>query len=189
MFAAVIAAVSAADNGQYHSYQQGFGAQTGQYQAPKGIPVTPFAPKYTGYKAPVHTAPVYQAPAFKAADPHYNPVSVSPVLNSAVPHYAPSVVPVQQGPEGHSAILRSESEVHPDGSFHYDYETENGIKAAEQASVQQVAPETFIQRRTGFFEYPGTDGVLYRVDFVADENGFQPSVSIFIWNLSSVLKV
>lgn len=188
MFVAIIAAVSAVDDGQYRSYQQGVGVQSGQYQAPKVIPVTPFVPKYTGHKAPVYTAPVYKAPVLKAAVPHYNPVLVDPAFKSAAPHYAASVAPVQQGPEGHWAILRSESEINPDGSFHYDFETENGIKAAEQASVQEISPEASIQKRTGFFEYPGTDGVLYRVDFVADENGFQPSVSIFIWNLSSVLR-
>lgn len=180
MFAAIIVAVSAVDNGQYRPYQQSFTAKSGNYQAQKFIPVTPFVPKYTGYKAPVYTAPVYKAPVFKAAVPHYNPSPVAPVYKSAVPHYAPSVVPVQHGSDGHWAVLRSEGEINPDGSFHYDYETQNGIKAAEQATVQAVAPETIIQKRTGFYEYPGTDGVLYRVDYVADENGFQPSVSVFI---------
>lgn len=180
MFAAIIAAASAANDGQYRPHQQSFSAKSGHYQAQKLIPVTPFVPRYTGYKAPVYTAPVYKAPVIKAAVPHYTPLKVAPVYQSAVPHYAPSVVPVQHSSDGHSAVLRSEGEVNPDGSFHYDYETQNGIKAAEQASVQVVGPETVIQKRTGFFEYPGTDGVLYRVDFVADENGFQPSVSVFI---------
>lgn len=178
MFAAIIAAVSALDNGQYRPYQQSY-TKPGFYQTQKAIPVAPFVPKYSAYKAPVYTAPVYKAPVYKSFVPQYSPVTVAPVYKSAA-YYAPSAVPVQHGSEGHWAVLRSEGEVNPDGSFHYDYETQNGIKAAEQQTVQVVAPETVSQKRTGFYEYPGTDGVLYRVDYVADENGFQPSVSVFI---------
>lgn len=182
MYAAIVGAVLASDNGQYSSYQKGSTAKTGYHQAPKAIPVTPFVPRYTAHahKVPVYTASINKAPVFKAAVPHHNRVPVAPVYKSTVPHNAPSFVPSEQGSEGHWAVLRSEGEINPDGSFHYDYETENGIKAAEQASVQLIAPETVIQKRTGFYEYPGTDGVLYRIDYIADENGFQPSVSVFI---------
>lgn len=168
MFAAIIAAVSAVDNGQYRPYQ-----------APKVV--TPFASKTPGYTIPVYKAPV--ASFYKSGVPQYYPTPVvAPVYKSAIPQYhAAPVAPVQHGSDGHWAVLRSEGEVNPDGSFHYDYETQNGIKAAEQATVQVVAPETVVQTRTGFYEYPGTDGHLYRVDYVADQNGFHPTVSVFIW--------
>lgn len=182
MFAAIVAAVSAVDNGQYRPYQT-------------AKAVTPFAFKTPGYTVPVYKAPVASfyksgvpqkysapvvAPVYKSGVSQYHPTPVvAPVYKSAISQYYPApVAPVQHGSDGHWAVLRSEGEVNPDGSFHYDYETQNGIKAAEQATVQLVAPETVVQKRTGFYEYPGTDGHLYRIDYVADENGFHPTVSV-----------
>lgn len=54
------------------------------------------------------------------------------------------------------------------------YETENGILAEENGRIEKLAPDADGLRSSGFYEYTGDDGVLYRVDYVADDNGFVP---------------
>ncbi|XP_058830081.1 cuticle protein CP14.6-like [Topomyia yanbarensis] len=71
-----------------------------------------------------------------------------------------------QNPDAEAQILAQESVVNPDGSYQYKYETSNGIAAQESGIGGQSA--------TGSYSYTGQDGVQYSVNYVADENGFQP---------------
>lgn len=58
----------------------------------------------------------------------------------------------------------------------HSVQTSNGINAQEEGSLKQVeGAETKSIAVRGFFEYPGLDGQLIRVDYVADENGYRPS--------------
>lgn len=59
------------------------------------------------------------------------------------------------------------------------FETENGILAEESGKIEALGPGPEDQglRSKGFYQYTGDDGVLYRVDYVADNNGFVPQVS------------
>lgn len=80
--------------------------------------------------------------------------------------------------DGDYKVLRQEGEVNEDG-YHYLYETENKIQAEETGRVLNKGTDDAHIEATGFFEYVGPDGVTYRVDYTADENGFQATVSGF----------
>lgn len=68
--------------------------------------------------------------------------------------------------DAQAQTLVQESEVNPDGSYQYRYETSNGIAAQESGVGGQSA--------TGSYSFTGQDGVQYTVNYVADANGFQP---------------
>lgn len=64
--------------------------------------------------------------------------------------------------------------------FEYRYETENGILAEESGRIEELTANENGLRSKGFYQYTGDDGVLYRVDYVADNNGFVPQVIGFV---------
>lgn len=73
-------------------------------------------------------------------------------------------------------ILRDDRQSNGD-DYHYSYETENGIRAAEDSHLENKHTPAETNKKTGFYEYVGDDGKTYRVDYVADENGFRAKVS------------
>lgn len=78
--------------------------------------------------------------------------------------------------DGDYKILRQEGDINEDG-YHYLYETENKIQAEETGRVLNKGTDDAHIEATGYFEYVGPDGITYRVDYTADENGFHPTVS------------
>lgn len=123
-----------------------------------------------------HQAAAYQAPqqaAYQAPQPAaYQPAN----------HYNHQASEQQKAP---IPIIHSESKHNDDGSYEFRYETGNGIVAGEQGYNKPGAHnEDGIQVAQGFFQYTGEDGIPISLKYVADENGFQPIVSIHLvrWN-------
>lgn len=54
------------------------------------------------------------------------------------------------------------------------FETSDGTKHDESGTVQNVGAENEALSVKGSYSYVGDDGVTYTVNYVADENGFQP---------------
>ncbi|KAG7299461.1 hypothetical protein JYU34_016421 [Plutella xylostella] len=75
--------------------------------------------------------------------------------------------------EKSASIVRLDNEI-TDNSYHYLYQTDNGI-AAEESGVVEPNVNGGGTRARGFYEYIGDDGQKYRVDYTADENGFRPT--------------
>lgn len=69
--------------------------------------------------------------------------------------------------------LKDERNVDED-SYNYEYETENKIQAQESGRLYYKGSDAETLKTSGFYQYVGDDGVTYRVDYIADENGFQP---------------
>ncbi|XP_037907610.1 endocuticle structural glycoprotein ABD-4 [Hermetia illucens] len=71
-------------------------------------------------------------------------------------------------------IIKLESELKGDGSYQYEYETGNGIQAQEMGFVKSQGMKDHIKVAEGFFSYTSPEGKEIQVQYIADENGFQP---------------
>lgn len=81
-----------------------------------------------------------------------------------------------QNPEASSRVLKLENDLNQD-SYHYAYETENNIRGEENGRVINQNTKNEGIAATGFYEYVGPDNVKYRIEYIADENGFQAAGS------------
>lgn len=88
--------------------------------------------------------------------------TVQPTLVHPVVHHV--------GAEAAAPVLRSESNIHPDGQYSYAYETGNGINAQESGLAAKSVQ--------GSYSYLSPEGSPITITYVADENGYQPTVSI-----------
>ncbi|KAH8380681.1 hypothetical protein KR009_012379 [Drosophila setifemur] len=72
-------------------------------------------------------------------------------------------------------IIKLESKVNTDGSYMYEYETGNGIKAEEMGYLKNPGVEgEEAQVAEGSFSYTSPEGDEISLTYIADENGFQP---------------
>ncbi|XP_012544117.1 cuticular protein RR-1 motif 6 isoform X1 [Bombyx mori] len=74
-------------------------------------------------------------------------------------------------------IIRQELDVNPDGAYHWTYETENGIVADETGGLKNPQDENPIPSVQGRVSWTAPDGQLVEIQYVADENGYQPQGS------------
>ncbi|CAG9560439.1 unnamed protein product [Danaus chrysippus] len=72
-------------------------------------------------------------------------------------------------------IVRQEQIINPDGSYKWNYETGNGIFAEEAGYIKNLGiPDQETQSVQGQYKYTAPDGQIIELQYVADENGFQP---------------
>jgi len=81
-----------------------------------------------------------------------------------------------------AVVSRSVDEHNPDGSYTNSVETSNGISQQETGQlVQAVNPETgkpqAVIASRGSYQWTAPDNVQYLVQWVADQNGFQPQAA------------
>ncbi|XP_055589314.1 uncharacterized protein LOC129741602 [Uranotaenia lowii] len=74
---------------------------------------------------------------------------------------------------GFDRIKEQVKQYNNDG-YYYRYLTEQNAQVAESGRLEDRETDNEALRAKGFYEYVGDDGVRYRVDYTADENGFVP---------------
>ncbi|XP_017785752.1 PREDICTED: endocuticle structural glycoprotein SgAbd-2-like [Nicrophorus vespilloides] len=72
-------------------------------------------------------------------------------------------------------IVSQHYEINADGSYKYDYETGNGISAQQEGSLKNAGnKETEAEEVKGSYQYTAPDGTPIKIQYVANEFGFQP---------------
>ncbi|KAF2879402.1 hypothetical protein ILUMI_26775 [Ignelater luminosus] len=75
----------------------------------------------------------------------------------------------------HVGIVRYDNDNDGLGHYAYAYETQNHISAQESGELKNAGSANEANSVHGSYSYTGPDGVAITVNYVADENGFQPS--------------
>ncbi|XP_017048565.1 larval cuticle protein 65Ag1-like [Drosophila ficusphila] len=75
--------------------------------------------------------------------------------------------------QNEAVVLKQTSDVGPE-NYSYSLETSNGIKADEAGELKNVGSENEGIAVRGSFSFVADDGQTYTVNYIADENGFQP---------------
>ncbi|XP_066584030.1 endocuticle structural glycoprotein SgAbd-1-like [Prorops nasuta] len=74
------------------------------------------------------------------------------------------------------AILKQTQDQSPEGSYNYNYETENGIAVSQTGQATPLGPNgepvVVVQ---GQYQFTAPDGTPVAVSYVADQNGYQPT--------------
>ncbi|KAL1398108.1 hypothetical protein pipiens_009232 [Culex pipiens pipiens] len=77
-----------------------------------------------------------------------------------------AVAPPPPSSDAEATVLAQDQIINDDGSYAYNYETSNGIKANARSDNGINA--------NGEYSFVAPDGAEYRVTYVANEQGFQP---------------
>jgi len=77
-------------------------------------------------------------------------------------------------------IVRSEADDGGDGNFVYSFDTSNSIAAIAAGRIKNPEasdPDDRIQEIVGCYSYIDTEGQPVVVTYIADENGYQPTIT------------
>lgn len=69
---------------------------------------------------------------------------------------------------GNAQSLYQNDQRNFDGSYNYEYITDNGIQMKEDSAGQGANRVV-----TGSYSYVGPDGITYTVNYIADKNGYR----------------
>ncbi|XP_055387532.1 larval cuticle protein LCP-17-like [Condylostylus longicornis] len=73
-----------------------------------------------------------------------------------------------------AVILKNINFIDVDGSYNFEYETSNGIRAQEQGHSKDLGNGETAEIADGGFSYTAPDGQIIKLQYVADETGFHP---------------
>ncbi|CAG5052556.1 unnamed protein product [Parnassius apollo] len=59
------------------------------------------------------------------------------------------------------------------GDYFYRYETSDGKIASEEGHLKNVGTEDEVLEVRGQYSYPGDNGVVYTITYVANEDGYK----------------
>ncbi|XP_017785743.1 PREDICTED: endocuticle structural glycoprotein SgAbd-8-like [Nicrophorus vespilloides] len=76
--------------------------------------------------------------------------------------------------EANLQIKNQDTSIKNDGSYHYSYETENGIAAHENGYVLPAGQDQVDTVAQGSFQWTSPEGKPVLISYVADENGYRP---------------
>lgn len=77
-------------------------------------------------------------------------------------------VPSYLSPDAYARTIYSNDRRGPDGSFSYEYETDNAIKTKQESTG--YGPNKVVR---GYYSYIGDNGVQYTVNYIADRFGYR----------------
>ncbi|KAG4077583.1 hypothetical protein HA402_003010 [Bradysia odoriphaga] len=72
-------------------------------------------------------------------------------------------------------ILKYENDNIGVDGYNFAYETSDGVSRSEQAELKNPGTEQEALSVRGTITWTAADGVQYTLNYIADENGFQPS--------------
>ncbi|XP_050075964.1 endocuticle structural glycoprotein ABD-5-like [Anopheles maculipalpis] len=71
-------------------------------------------------------------------------------------------------------ILRYSSENIGIDGYRFDFATSDGTSRTEEAELRNAGTDNEALAVRGSYSYTGPDGTVYVINYIADENGFQP---------------
>ncbi|KAL1513531.1 hypothetical protein ABEB36_002932 [Hypothenemus hampei] len=79
----------------------------------------------------------------------------------------------QQSAKEPVPIISQESDIQPDGTFKWSFETGDGTKAEQSGQPKQIEQETPVIVQ-GSASWTDNEGNQHQLTYTADENGYQP---------------
>ncbi|XP_053666419.1 endocuticle structural glycoprotein SgAbd-5-like [Anopheles marshallii] len=71
-------------------------------------------------------------------------------------------------------ILRYSSENIGVDGYRFEFATSDGTSRTEEAELRNAGTDNEAIAVRGSYSYTGPDGTVYVINYIADENGFQP---------------